>query len=230
VMWKRTVLIGAGALAAMVVAAGCSDSGDSGDSGSEHSSGHMTSTSATAAATTTAPGAEAHNDADVMFAQHMIPHHQQAVEMSDMLLAKQGIDPRVTQLANQIKAAQGPEIEQMRGWLKQWGNPPMPSMPSGSMPMPSGDMIMPGHGDMPGMSSGQGMMSEQDMTALQNAQGVEASKLFLTQMIRHHEGAIAMAQTEIKDGQYPPAVAMARSIVTSQQQEIDTMKGFLTTL
>jgi uncharacterized protein (DUF305 family) len=227
VMWKRTVLIGAGALAALVVAAGCSNSGDS---SSEHPSGHMTSTSAAAAATTTASAAEAHNDADVMFAQHMIPHHQQAVEMSDMLLGKQGIDPRVTQLANQIKAAQGPEIEQMRGWLKQWGNPPMPSMPSGSMPMPSGDMIMPGHGDMPGMSSGQGMMSEQDMTALQNAQGVEASKLFLTQMIRHHEGAIAMAQTEIKDGQYPPAVAMARSIVTSQQQEIDTMKGFLTTL
>jgi uncharacterized protein (DUF305 family) len=227
VKWKRTVLIGAGALAALVVAAGCSNSGDS---SSEHPSGHMTSTSAAAAATTTASAAEAHNDADVMFAQHMIPHHQQAVEMSDMLLGKQGIDPRVTQLANQIKAAQGPEIEQMRGWLKQWGNPPMPSMPSGSMPMPSGDMIMPGHGDMPGMSSGQGMMSEQDMTALQNAQGVEASKLFLTQMIRHHEGAIAMAQTEIKDGQYPPAVAMARSIVTSQQQEIDTMKGFLTTL
>ena len=225
-MWKRTVLIGAGALAALVVSASCSNS----DSGSADMSGHTMWTSATAAATTTASAAEAHNGADVMFAQHMIPHHQQAVEMSAMLLAKQGIDPRVTQLANQIKAAQDPEIEQMQGWLKQWGNPPMPSMPSGSMPMPSGDMNMPGHGDMPGMSSGQGMMSEQDMTALQNAQGVEASKLFLTQMIKHHEGAIAMAQTEIKDGQYPPAVEMARSIVTSQQQEIDTMKGFLTTL
>jgi uncharacterized protein (DUF305 family) len=229
-MWKRTALIGAGALAALVVAAGCSDSGDSTGSGSADMSGHSMSSSATAAATTAAPAAEAHNDADVMFAQHMIPHHQQAIEMSDMLLPKQGIDPRVTQLANQIKAAQGPEIEQMQGWLKQWGNPPMPSMPSATMPMPSGDMNMPGHGDMQGMSSGQGMMSEQDMTALQNAQGVEASKLFLTQMIQHHEGAIAMAQIEIKDGQYPPAVAMARSIVTSQQQEIDTMKGILGTL
>jgi uncharacterized protein (DUF305 family) len=219
-MWKRTVLIGAGALAALVVAAGCSSSSDS---GSEHQTGHMTSTSATAAATTSAPAAEAHNDADVMFAQHMIPHHQQAIEMSDMLLAKQGIDPRVTQLATQIKAAQGPEIEQMQGWLNQWGNPPM-------SPMPSGDMNMPGHGDMPGMSSGQGMMSEQDMTALQNAQGVEASRLFLTQMTEHHQGAITMAQTEIKDGQYPPAVEMARSIVTSQQQEIDTMKGILGSL
>ena len=97
---------------------------------------------------------------------------------------------------------------------------------------------MPGHGDMPGMSgmpmpttSGMpgmsGMMSEQDMTALQNAQGVEAGKLFLTQMIAHHEGAITMAQNEIKDGQYPDTTALARSIVTSQQQEIDTMNKIL---
>jgi uncharacterized protein (DUF305 family) len=219
VMWKRTTLIGASALAALVVSAGCSNSGDSGGQATSNTA----SSSATAAATTTAPAAEAHNDADVMFAQHMIPHHQQAVEMSDMLLAKQGIDPRVTQLATQIKAAQGPEIQQMQSWLNQWGNPTM-------APMPSGDMDMPGHGDMPGMSSGQGMMSDQDMTALQNAQGVEASKLFLTQMIQHHEGAITMAQTEIKDGQYPPAVEMARSIVTSQQQEIDSMNGILASL
>ena len=80
---------------------------------------------------------------------------------------------------------------------------------------------------MPGMA---GMMSEQDMAALQNARGVEASKLFLTQMIAHHEGAITMAQKEIKDGQYPAALELARAIVTSQQKEIETMKGILATL
>jgi uncharacterized protein (DUF305 family) len=101
----------------------------------------------------------------------------------------------------------------MQGWLTQWGTPSMPPMS--------------GHGDMAGMS---GMMSEQDMTALKDAQGVDASKLYLTQMIAHHEGAITMAQSEIKDGQYPPAVGMARAIVTSQQQEIDTMKGILASL
>ena len=110
-----------------------------------------------------------------------------------------------------------------RGWLNQWGNPPMPSA-GGDMPG------MPGRGDMPGMSGGAGMMSEQDMTALQNAEGVEASRLFLTQMIAQHEGAITMAQTEINDGQYPEAVALARSMVTSQQQEIDTMKAILASL
>jgi uncharacterized protein (DUF305 family) len=73
-------------------------------------------------------------------------------------------------------------------------------------------------------------MSEQDMTALKNATGVEASKLFLTQMIAHHEGAITMAQEETKTGQFPPATAMANAIATSQQQEIDQMKGILASL
>ena len=81
-------------------------------------------------------------------------------------------------------------------------------------------MNMPGHG----------MMSGDEVSALKNAQGVEASKLFLTQMIEHHEGAITMAQNEIDTGQYPPELALAESIVTSQQREIDTMKGILSTL
>jgi uncharacterized protein (DUF305 family) len=223
-MWKRTLLTGAGAVAALVIAAGCSNSG-------EPQSGQTTTAATATASATTTPGGEAHNQADVMFAMHMIPHHQQAIEMSDIVLGKQGIDPRVTELANQIKAAQGPEIDKMQGWLNQWGMPmPSGSMPmrSGNMPMPSGNM--PSMSGMPGMPGMTGMMSEQDMTALQNAQGVEASRLFLTQMIAHHEGAITMAQTEIKDGQYPAANELARSIVTAQQKEIDTMKGILATL
>jgi uncharacterized protein (DUF305 family) len=207
-MWKRTILIGAGALAVLAISTGCSSPNES-----DHPTGHSPSSSATVAPGTSA-SAEAHNDADVMFAQHMIPHHQQAVEMSDMVVGKQGIDPRVMQLATQIKAAQGPEIQQMQDWLTQWGAPAM--------------LPMSGH-DMPGMT-GQGMMSDADMTALMDAQGVEASKLFLTQMIAHHEGAITMAQNEIKDGQFPAALEMAKAIVTTQQKEIDTMKGILATL
>jgi uncharacterized protein (DUF305 family) len=226
VMWRRTLLTSAGALTALAITAGCSDN----NGGGEYQMTH-TSAPATASATATAPqSSEAHNDADVMFAQHMIPHHQQAIEMSDMVLAKQGIDPRVTELAKQIKAAQGPEIEKMQGWLTQWGNPTMPSMPPGDMPGHENMPGMSGTPSMSGMPGMAGMMSEQDMTALQNAQGVEASRLFLTQMIEHHEGAITMAQTEIKDGQYPAAVELARAIVSTQQQEIDTMKGMLTTL
>jgi uncharacterized protein (DUF305 family) len=194
----------------------------------------------------------------VMFAQHMIPHHQQAIEMSDMILAKQDIDPRVVELANQIKAAQGPEIEQMQGWLKQWGQPTMPMMPGMSgqpgmpgmpgqspapaqttdphhtstpsqttTPSPTGMPGMPGTPGMPGMA---GMMSAEEMTALQNAQGVEASKLFLTHMITHHQGAITMAQTEIDSGQSHPAITLAQSIIDAQKEEITTMQGILATL
>jgi len=205
-MRRRLLAIGAAAVATLTTLTGCS--GSSPEAGTSP------------AGTTTSAAAQPHNQADAMFAHHMIPHHQQAIEMSDIVLGKQGIDPRVVTLANQIKAAQGPEIQQMQSWLSQWGEPTM-------MPMPSSRM--PGHdmGDMPGMS---GMMSGEDMAALRNAQGVEASKLFLTQMIAHHQGAIAMAQDEIKSGQYPPAIAMSQSIVTSQQKEIDEMQAILASL
>lgn len=168
--------------------------------------------------------AQAHNDADVMLAQGMIPHHEQAVEMSDMVLGKQGIDPRVVTLAEDIKAAQGPEIVQMQSWLTEWGSPTGTMPGHGMAYMPGHDM--PGHGMMPGMN-GHGMMTAQDMAALQNAQGAAASRLFLTQMITHHQGAVLMAQNEIDAGKYPPVVDLARSIVTSQQAEIATMEKLL---
>lgn len=221
----KLMMLSAGAVVAAALVAGCSN--QSTDGAAKTSATSATSASASPQ-TSGAQDAAAHNDADVMFAQHMVPHHQQAVEMSDVLLAKQGIDPRVSELATQIKGAQAPEIEQMQGWLKQWGNPPMPSM--SQMPQQGhGDMghANMGHGDMPAM---QGMVSEADMTALRNAQGAEAAKLYLTHMIAHHEGAITMAEDEIKDGQYAAAVEMAHAIVKTQQQEIDTMRQILGSL
>lgn len=185
-------------------------------------------TSPAASATSAAPNPvvddQPHNGADVEFAQAMIPHHQQAVEMSDMLLAKQDIDPRVVSLAREIKAAQGPEITQMQGWLQAWGLPTMSSPDS----MPGHEM--PGDAMMPGMSHGEGMMSQQDMAALQYAQGAEASRLFLTQMIEHHEGAVQMATREMDEGQYAPAVNLARLIDSLQRQEIATMRKVLDSL
>ncbi|MBF6097706.1 DUF305 domain-containing protein [Nocardia cyriacigeorgica] len=209
---KKALAVGATALAVTFTAAACGDS-------DTDSTTATTPSAAISATTSAAEDAAAHNDADVMFAQMMIPHHTQAIEMSDMILAKQGIPEPVTALANQIKAAQGPEIDQLTTWLGQWGEPT-------EMPSPS---AMPGH-DMPEMDGMEGMMSEEDMQALSDAQGTEAARLFLNQMIAHHEGAIDMAQTEIEDGQFPDAVQMARTIVDTQQQEIDTMRQLLTTL
>src|SRR5258708_31307321 len=103
---KRTTRIGAGALLVLAISTGCSSSNEP-----EHPASHSAPPSATAAPGMTA-AAEAHNDADVTFAQHMIPHHTQAIEMSDTVLAKQGIDPRVTDLANQLKSAHEPGNQQ----------------------------------------------------------------------------------------------------------------------
>jgi len=227
------------ALATVTVIGACTNSATKEATSSSAQSSAQMSTSARAAA---------HNQADMDFARMMIPHHQQAVEMSDIILAKQGIDPRVVDLATQIKAAQGPEIEAMQAWMKQWGMGGMSGMPGMSdmpgmsgtpttttMPMPGGSMMpsgsmmpgMPGMGDMSGMA---GMMSEADMDALENAQGVEASKLFLVGMIKHHQGALTMAQDEVSNGQFPDAVAMAKSILESQQKEIDTMNQIVGSL
>lgn len=163
---------------------------------------------------------DAHNDADVAFARDMIPHHEQAIVMSDIILAKQGIDPRVTELANQIKAAQGPEIETMRGWLAEWGAAAAPSGHEGhDMP---GDQPM--HGSV---HEAMGMMTDQQLEELRQAQSADASRQFLTGMIQHHEGAVTMAQTEIDAGQFAPAVQLATEIIEAQVREIDTMRQIL---
>jgi uncharacterized protein (DUF305 family) len=215
---NKQIAVAIAAAAVLVTVGACSNS-----ESSTQSSASPAATSAPSSTNAAPADAQAHNETDVTFAEGMIPHHQQAVEMSDMLLAKEGIDPRVVSLAQEIKAAQAPEIETMRGWLTQWGvagAPPMTGMPGHDMP---------GHGSMPGMS-GDGMMSPDDMAALQNAQGPEASRLFLTQMIEHHKGAISMSQNEIDNGEFGPAIEMARQISSSQQDEITSMEQLLQSL
>ncbi len=149
------------------------------------------------------------NDPDIAFVTQMIPHHQQAVEMADILLGKTGVDPRVVDLAMQIKAAQGPEITTMTSWLKSWGQP---------SPEP-----------MDGMEMG-GMMSPDDMNALTNASGADSSKLFLEQMIQHHQGAIDMANEELSTGKNADALALAKTITDAQTAEIAKMNEILATL
>lgn len=194
------------AAAAVLVLTGCSSTDMSTMPGMDHGSASAPAPSASAGAAT--PAAGPHNDADVMFAAMMIPHHQQAIEMSDLVLAKDGITTEVTALADQIKAAQGPEITQMSGWLAGWGE-----NPSSSMPMDH---------DMGG-----GMMSQADMDELEKATGDEAARLFLAGMIEHHNGAITMAEQELTNGQNPAAQQLARDIVDTQQAEIVTMKRLL---
>ena len=200
-MRTRTITLASTALATALLLAGCSTGSapDDGMSGMDHGS---SSTEAPSSAEGQA------NAADEMFVQMMIPHHEQAVEMADMILAKTDMDPRVTELAQQIKDAQGPEIETMNGWLKSWG------VEAGS----AHDM-----GD-------DGMMGEDDMSALETATGDEAARLFLEGMIVHHEGAITMAETELEGGQNPEVTGLAQQVIDGQSAEITTMNEILASL
>lgn len=199
-------LSAAAALAASLGLAGCA--ADSGTSGGMHST-HAGSSSSPMS--NTMPDANAdHNQADGMFAQMMIPHHAQAVEMSGIVLAKPDVPADVTALATRIKDAQAPEIETMTGWLNGWNVPTTASDHSGH-----------------GMS---GMVDAEGLTKLKAAQGTEAARLFMEQMTGHHEGAIEMAKDEIAGGKYPAAIQLAREIITAKEAEIAEMKKLLAAL
>jgi uncharacterized protein (DUF305 family) len=200
--------------AALTALAGCTND-MSEMSGMDHGSSSPPSPTARSTSGTTAasgaPAAGPHNNADVMFAQMMIPQHQQAIQMSDIILVKDGINSGVSELAQQIKDAQAPEIAEMSGWLAGWGQNPSPSMGM--------------HQDMGG-----GTMTHAEMEELQKATGNDAARLFLTGMIKHHQGAITMAEAELADGQNPAAKQLAQDIITAQEAEITTMNELLTQL
>jgi uncharacterized protein (DUF305 family) len=195
------------ALSAVALAAGCG--------GTSHGGGHTGDQSATAGATGSPSATAAHNQADIAFAQGMIPHHQQAVEMAE-LAETRASDPQVKALAAKIKTAQAPEIEEMTTWLTNWGAP-MPSPSVGGHDM---------HGNGPG-SAMPGMMTEQDMAALEKATGGEFDRMFLEMMIRHHQGAVQMATTELEQGQNPAAKGLAEKIKADQTTEIGQMQSLL---
>ena len=118
------------------------------------------------------------------------------------------------ELAEEIKAAQGPEIQQLTDWLEQWGEPVEAQDDGG------------GHD----MSTMEGMLSDDELQQLRDAQGTDAARIFMEQMIAHHEGAVTMAEDEVADGTYQPAIDMAHTIITTQQQEIDEMRDMLNSL
>ncbi|MFF3940147.1 DUF305 domain-containing protein [Streptomyces phaeofaciens] len=155
--------------------------------------------------------ADAHNAQDVTFAQGMIPHHRQALEMAE-LAADRASSTQVKDLAARIERAQDPEIGKLTGWLRTWGEdvPEEGATEHGS------------HGG--GMA---GMTDDAGMEELAKASGEAFDTAFLTLMVEHHEGAVDMAGTERDKGRYAPAKSLADDIVTGQSAEIAEMKGLL---
>lgn len=218
---NRSTTVAALVLASALALAGCA--GEAGETTGDPTAGAtatspVPASSAGPSASGAGAGASAeHDEADVMFAQMMIPHHEQAVTMSETLLAEDDVPEEVRELAEAVVAAQGPEIQRMQQMLRAWGEPTSTA---------SGDMA---HGSM-GSGSGSGMdgmMSEEDMAALAGAPGAEAARLYLQQMTVHHEGALVMARGEIADGANPQAVELAEDVVAAQEAEIQEMDTLL---
>jgi uncharacterized protein (DUF305 family) len=199
-MFTRTLGFVLPVFAAGVVLAGCG-SGDRPQQG--------TGTGASVSAPAPRSG---HNQADITFARQMIPHHRQALEMASDVRSRTG-NQRILDLADGIRRAQDPEIRTMTEWLRAWGAPA-----SGT-----------GHGGMPDMDHGSmpGAMSAGDMEKLGEVKDAEFDRLWLELMIRHHQGAIDMAKTELAQGSDVDARRLAQRIADTQQSEITTMNALL---
>jgi uncharacterized protein (DUF305 family) len=199
-MKKSLIGIAAAGAAVVALVAGCSGNDMAG----------MNHSSAPTTPSTTGNSQAAGNNADdVAFAQGMVPHHQQALDMAK-LVPSRSTNAKVLDLAKKIEGAQDPEIKTMNEWLKAWGAPASTSMPG---------MDHSGHAS--------GMMTGAEMARLEQAKGSEFDRMWLDMMIKHHEGAVAMAKTELQKGSNADAKKLAQVIIDAQQKEITEMQGLL---
>lgn len=193
------------------------------------------------------------NDADVTFAQQMIEHHRQTVEMTE-LAATQSQSPQVKAIAAAIRSTQAAEIQILIGWLQAWGRP-MPAeteMPPAETPtgLPTGTETPIG---LPPMDTGTpveaeptesvepsaeptppigavpvpGMLTPEEMNQLRSSRGSRFDRLFLEFMIRHHTGAIETAKAEQSRGRDADALELARRIEIGESAEIAELRELL---
>ncbi|MGW1885565.1 DUF305 domain-containing protein [Streptomyces sp. NPDC001970] len=208
---RRIALVGAVAAAGLLLAACGGDSGSGSDSNGHGTGGDTNpATSTPSAGGNPAPGA--FNDADVTFAQQMIPHHEQALEMAELADGR-AADAEIRTLAGLIERAQDPEIRTMKSWLKGWGRPESSGMDHAA-----------GHDGSGGTA---GMMSEQDMAALRDLTGADFDRTFAQLMIAHHNGAIEMAEDEQRNGRNATARKLAAAVVENQSAEVEQLGRIL---
>lgn len=156
------------------------------------------------------PNPNMYSDEDVEFVTAMVPHHAQALEMAE-LAPERASDDRVKAMAERIAAGQGPEIATMQAWLEGQG-----------LPKAETDGEHGGHGR-------QAMVTGEQMTQLLAAKDEQFDRLFLTRMIAHHEGALAMAE-RLGQGTHPLVMDMAKDVAVTQSVEITRMQEVLADL
>lgn len=190
-------------IAAVLVLAGCgsSDSSTPSDASTQPDASSQVGTS---------DGSTDFNDADVMFAQMMIPHHEQAIELADIARDPAiGASEEVRALAEQVKGAQDPEIDLMTSLLTAWGQ----------------SATMDSSVDHSTMMSG--MLTLDELATVSQARGAEFDRAWLEAMIAHHEGAIEMAEDVLADGVNADVRALAEQIIAAQRAEIEEMRALL---
>lgn len=178
----------------------------------------------TSAAATAGEAPKPPSKADADFMQGMIMHHNQAVEMTELLKTRTK-DPAIVELGKKIDVSQTDEMRWMKQWLTDRGLPismdPMAGMDMKGMDMKGMDMSMP---MMPGM------LTPAQMEALRKASGPQFDHLFLTGMIQHHSGALQMVKDLFANpgaGQDPQLFDFANDVDNTQQAEIDIMRHML---
>lgn len=143
---------------------------------------------------------------DLQFIDTMTHHHQGALDMAKMAVAKT-TNPELKKFAQDIIDDQSREIAQFKEWRDKWyaGKP----------------MAM--NVDMPGMMDSMKMMSGQDMKRMETATGKDFDLGFLATMIPHHEGAIKMAREALTKAEHPEIKTISNQIIKAQEAEIKKM-------
>ncbi len=221
---SRLTAAGAATAAATVLLAGCSGTGEGAHAGRHGDDVTIVQPGKPGEAASTigpddVPEAPSWNHTDIAFMQMMIPHHDQALEMSRLAEARAD-NKAVRSLASRIEAAQGPEIMTMAAWLDQRG------------------LEVPRHGDdaakfdhsQHGHDAMTGMLTPEQMSKLADARGTRFDRLFLRGMIAHHRGALTMASRAAQEGTDQQVSELAADVSASQSAEIERMRELLSSL
>mgnify|MGYP006172890317 CR=1 FL=1 len=175
-----------------------------------------------AAVTLVGCGGADHNEADVEFATAMVEHHAQAIQMANFTIGRDGLDPRIAELAEEIRLSQTAEIDEMAGFLRSWGEEvPETGFATGDSHSHDDEMVGGDHADMPGM------MSAAEMEDLAAAQGDAFAGQWMRMMIEHHEGALTMIDALQADGEHEGLRGLAEQMEDDQRTEIGDLERWL---
>lgn len=195
-------LLGACAVAVLGLATAC----ESGVGGTASPAGTAPAAPAAPAASAPDGAPSEHNADDIKFAQRLIPHHEQAVVLSRLAVAH-AADQEVKALAQRVQGAREPEMKQLMALLRGWDEPVAP---------PDHDDV--GHGDF-------GLLTEEELQRLEQAAGAEFDREWLRLMIEHHEGAVEIAEIELREGTDSLAKLFAQNVVDSQTGELAELRA-----